>query len=238
MMLSIGYGKLLVGCVVGLLVLGGTTVGLGIGDFTTEQTDLNTTDSGDELEISALSTPTEVRPDEPLHVQLRITNAGTSTTTQQVALQLNRDGGDQSPETVAAKQVELSTNESTNVTLVAESEHISSGEYTVGVAVGGSPTPETTGNVNVLTPPRFSLNDTTEKETVVRGTNSTIRANLTNVGAYRGVETVRIAVDTDRNGQYSVNETLDERTITLAGGQHQAATATVHTADLEPGRYQ
>jgi len=237
-MLSIGYGKLLVGCVVGLLVLGGTTVGLGIGDFTTEQADLNTTDSGDELEIGALSTPTEVRPDEPLHVQLRITNAGTSTTTQQVALQLNRDGGDQTPETVAAKQVELSTNESTNVTLVAESEHINSGEYTVGVVVGESQSPETTGNVNVLTPPRFSLNDTTENATVVRGTNSTIRANLTNVGAYRGVETVRIAVDTDQNGQYSVNETLDERTITLAGGQHQAATATVHTADLEPGRYQ
>ncbi|WP_137684767.1 CARDB domain-containing protein [Haloarcula mannanilytica] len=237
-MLSIDHGKLLVGCVVGLLVLGGATLGLGIGGFATEQAGSNVTDSGAELEIGTVNAPTEVRPDEPLQVQLRITNTGKRTATKQVALRLNRNGDTQAQETVGAKQVELSATESTNVTLIAGADHIRSGEYTFAVAVGESSSPETTGNVRVLTPPTFSLDDTTENATVVRGTNSMISANLTNVGAYRGVRTVEIAVDSDRNGQYPDNETLHESTLSLAGGQSQEVTATVNTTNLEPGQYQ
>jgi len=237
-MLSIGYGKLLIGCVAGLLILGGATVGLGVGGFADVPTESDTTVDEAELEIHAVSTPTDIRPDEPLQVQLRITNEGASTTTQQVALRLNEDGMGQSPQTVATKQVEVSPTETTNVTLAAEPEQISSGEYTYAVAIGESSSPETTGSVAVLTPPTFALTDTTEKDTIVRGTNTSIRANLTNEGEYRGVQTVRIAVDRDRNGQYSDTETLNESVFSLSGGQSQTSTATVRTADLEPGRYQ
>jgi len=237
-MLSIGSGKLLIGCVAGLLVLGGATLGLGIGGFADVPADSETTVGEDELEIRAVQTPTEIRPDEPLRVQLRLTNAGSETTTKQVALQLSGDGDQQSLETVATKQVEVSAAEPTNVTLTVEPEQLSSGEYTYAVAVGESSSPETTGSVAVLTPPTFVLDDTTENATIVRGTNVSIRANLTNAGAYRGVQTVRIAVDEDQNGQYTDAERLDESVYSLAGGQSQVSTATVHTTDMEPGRYQ
>ncbi|EMA27172.1 hypothetical protein C444_20671 [Haloarcula japonica DSM 6131] len=124
------------------------------------------------------------------------------------------------------------------MTFAVEPEQISSGEYTYAVAVGESSSPESTGSVAVLTPPTFVLADTTENATIVRGTSASIRANLTNIGAYRGVQTVRIAVDADQNGQYSDSETLNESVHSLAGGQSQMSTATVRTADLEPGRYQ
>lgn len=238
MMSSLGHGKLLVGCVVGLLVLGGATVGLGIGGFATERADSNATDSGAELEIRTVTTPTEVRPDEPLQVRLRITNMGNRTATEHVALRLNGNKNNKSARTVAAKQVELPATESTNVTLVAEADHIRSGEYTFAVAVGESSSPATTGNVSVLTPPTFSADDTTENATIVRGTNGTISANLTNAGGYRGVGSVRIAVDTDQDGQYSDNNSIHETSFSLAGGQSQEVTATVHTTDLEPGQYQ
>jgi hypothetical protein len=237
-MLSIGSGKLLIGCVAGLLVLGGATLGLGIGGFADVPADSETTVGEDELEIRAVQTPTEIRPDEPLRVQLRLTNAGSETTTKQVALQLSGDRDQQSLETVATKQVEVSAAEPTNVTLTVEPEQLSSGEYTYAVAVGESSSPETTGSVAVLTPPTFVLDDTTENATIVRGTNVSIRANLTNAGAYRGVQTVRIAVDEDQNGQYTDAERLDESVYSLAGGQSQVSTATVHTTDMEPGRYQ
>ncbi|AAV44900.1 unknown (plasmid) [Haloarcula marismortui ATCC 43049] len=237
-MLSIGSGKLLIGCVAGLLVLGGATLGLGIGGFADVPADSETTVGEDELEIRAVQTPTEIRPDEPLRVQLRLTNAGSETTTKQVALQLSGDGDQQSLETVATKQVEVSAAEPTNVTLTVEPEQLSSGEYTYAVAVGESSSPETTGSVAVLTPPTFVLDDTTENATIVRGTNVSIRANLTNAGAYRGVQTVRIAVDEDQNGQYTDAERLDESVYSLAGGQSQVSTATAHTTDMEPGRYQ
>ncbi|QCP90204.1 hypothetical protein [Haloarcula marismortui] len=200
--------------------------------------DSETTVGEDELEIRAVQTPTEIRPDEPLRVQLRLTNAGSETTTKQVALQLSGDGDQQSLETVATKQVEVSAAEPTNVTLTVEPEQLSSGEYTYAVAVGESSSPETTGSVAVLTPPTFVLDDTTENATIVRGTNVSIRANLTNAGAYRGVQTVRIAVDEDQNGQYTDAERLDESVYSLAGGQSQVSTATAHTTDMEPGRYQ
>ncbi|WP_049943009.1 MULTISPECIES: COG1470 family protein [Haloarcula] len=235
-MLSIGYGKLLIGCVAGLLLIGGATLGLGIGGFADGPANTETTVSEDELEIRTVQSPTEIRPDEPLRVHIQITNAGSETTTQQVALRLNRDG--QSPETVATKQVEVAAAEPTDVTFAVEPDQISPGEYTHAVAVGESSSPESTGNVAVLTPPTFVLADTTENATIVRGTNASIRANLTNVGAYRGVQTVRIAVDADQNGQYSDAETLNESVHSLAGGQSQMSTATVRTADLEPGRYQ
>jgi len=237
-MLSIGYGKLLIGCVAGLLILGGAIVGLGIGGFADVPTESDTTVDEAELEIRAVDAPTEIRPDEPFQVQLRITNEGASTTTQQVVLRLNEEGTEQSPETVATKQIEVSPAETMNVTLAAEPEQISSGEYTYGVTVGESSSPETTGSVTVLTPPTFALTDTTEKNTIVRGTNASIRANLTNVGDYREVQTVRFAVDMDQNGQYSDTETLNESVFSLPGGQSQTSTASVRTADLEPGRYQ
>lgn len=237
-MLPIGYGKLLIGCVAGLLVLGGATLGLGIGGFADVPADSETTVGESEVEIRAVQTPTEIRPDEPLHVQLQITNAGSETTTKQVALRLNGDGDQQPPETVATEQVEVSAVEPTNVTLAVEPEKLSSGEYTYAVAIGESSSPETTGSVTVLTPPTFALADTTENATVVRGTNASIRANLTNLGAYRGIQTVRVAVDADRNDQYTDAETLNERVYSLAGGQSQVTTATVHTTDLAPGRYQ
>ncbi|WP_058991677.1 CARDB domain-containing protein [Haloarcula sp. CBA1127] len=236
-MLSIGYGKLLIGCVAGLLLIGGATLGLGIGGFADGPSDTETTVGEDELEIRTVQSPTEIRPDEPLRVQLQITNAGSETTTQQVALRLNRDG--QPPETVATKQVEVSAAEPTDVTFAVGPDQISPGEYTYAVAVGEeSSSSESTGSVAVLTPPTFVLADTTENATIVRGTNASIRANLTNVGAYRGVQTVQIAVDADQNGQYSDAETLNESVHSLAGGQSQISTATVRTADLEPGRYQ
>ncbi|MDQ2074215.1 hypothetical protein ACODNH_22970 [Haloarcula sp. NS06] len=237
-MLSIGYGKLLIGCVAGLLVLGGATLGLGIGGFADVPADSATTVDEDELEIRAVQTPTEIRPDEPLHVQLRITNTGSEPTTKQVRLRLNGDGDQQPPETVATKQVEASAAELTNVTLAVEPEQLSSGEYTYGVAVGESSSPKATGNVAVLTPPTFVLEDTTENATIVRGTNASVRANLTNVGAYRGVQTVRIAIDEDQNGQYTDAETLNESVYSLAGGQSQVSTTTVHTTDMSPGQYQ
>jgi len=237
-MLSIGYGKLLIGCVAGLLILGGATVGLGVGGFADVPTESDTIVDEAELEMHAVNTPTEIRPDEPFRVQFRITNEGSSTTTQQVALRLNEDGTEQAPETIATKQVEVSPAETTNVTLAVEPDQISSGEYTYAVAVGDSSSPETTGSVAVLTPPTFVLTDTTENDTIVRGTNTSIRANLTNVGEYRGVQTVLFAVDTDQNGQYSDTETLNESVFTLSGSQSQTSAATVRTADLEPGRYQ
>ncbi|KOX92623.1 hypothetical protein [Haloarcula rubripromontorii] len=237
-MLSIGYGKLLIGCVAGLVVLGGATVGLGIGGFADVPADSETTVGEDELEITTVQSPAEIRPDEPLRVHLRITNPGSATTTKQVALRLSGDGDQQSPETVITKQVELSAAEPTDVTLAVEPDQLSSGEYTYAVAVGDSSSPETTGDVAVLTPPTFVLADTTANATIVRGTNASIRANLTNVGAYRGVQTVRFAVDTDRNGQYSDTETLNESVYSLAGGQSQVSTATVNTAGLTPDEYQ
>ena len=235
-MLSISYGKLLIGCVAGLLVLGGATLGLGIGGFAEAPADSGAPVGEDELEIHTVQSPTEIRPDEPLRVQFQVTNAGSETTTQQVALRLERDG--QPPETAATKQVEVSAAESTDVTFNVEPDQISPGEYTYAVAVGESSSPESTGSVDVLTPPTFVLADTTENATIVRGTNASIRANLTNVGAYRGIQTVRIAVDADQNGQYSDAETLNESVHSLAGGQSQMSTATVRTTDLEPGRYQ
>ena len=93
------------------------------------------------------------------------------------------------------------------MTLTVGPKQFSFGEHTYAVAVGESSSPETTGSVAVLTPPTFVLDDTTEKATIVCGTNVSIRANLTNVGAYHGVRTVRIAVDEDQNGQYSDAET-------------------------------
>ncbi|MHC3381175.1 CARDB domain-containing protein [Haloarcula sp. H-GB5] len=235
-MLSIGYGKLLIGCVAGLLLIGGATLGLGIGGFADGPVDSGPAVGEDKLEIRTVQSPTEIRPDEPLRVQLQITNSGSETTTQQVALRLNGDG--QPSETVATKQVEVSAAESTDVTFAVEPDQVSSGEYTYAIAVGESSSPESTGSVAVLTPPTFVLDDTTENATIVRGTNASIRTNLTNVGAYRGVQTVRIAVDADQNGQYSGSETLNESVHSLAGGQSQMNTATVRTADLEPGRYQ
>jgi hypothetical protein len=237
-MLSIGYGKLLVGCVAGLLVLGGATMGLGIGGIADVPSDSDTAVGEGELEMHAVHTPTEIRPDEPLQVQLRITNTGSSTATQQVALRLSEDGDGQSPETVATKQVQVSPTEPTNVTLVAEHEQISSGDYSYAVTLTESSSPEMTGSVAILTPPTFALTDTTENATIVRGTNTSIRANLANVGAYRGIQTIRFAVDTDQNGQYSDTETLNQRVLSVAGGQSQVSTATVRTADLEPGQYQ
>ena len=99
-MLSISSGKLLIGCVAGLLVPGGTTLRLGIGGFVDVPADSETTVGEDELNVRAVQTPTEIRPDEPLRVQLRLTNAGSETTTTQLALRLSRDGNQQSPETV------------------------------------------------------------------------------------------------------------------------------------------
>ena len=237
-MLPIGYGKLLIGCVAGLLVLGSATLGLGIGGFADVPADSQTTVGENELEIRAVQTPTEIRPDDPLYVQLQITNAGSETTTKEIALRLSGDTDQQPPETVATKQVEVSAAESTNVTLAVEPEKLSSGEYTYAVAIGESSSPKTTGSVTVLTPPTFALADTTENATVVRGTNASIRANLTNIGAYRGIQTVRVAVDANQNGQYTDAETLNERVYSLAGGQSQVSTATVNTTDLAPGRYQ
>ncbi|KAA9396029.1 hypothetical protein Har1130_17035 [Haloarcula sp. CBA1130] len=237
-MLSIGYGKLLIGCAAGLLLLGGATLGLGIGGFADVPADSGATVGEDEMEIRTVQAPTEIRPDEPLRVQLRIINVGSETTTQQVALRLNGDGDQQPPETVATKQVEVSAAEPTDVTFAVESGQLGSGEYTYAVTVGESSSPKSTGSVAVLTPPTFVLADTTENATIVRGTNASIRANLTNVGAYRGVQTVRIAIDANQNGQYSDAELLNENVHSLAAGQSKMSTATVHTADLAPGRYQ
>ncbi|SDX05920.1 CARDB protein [Haloarcula vallismortis] len=219
-----------------MLVLGGATLGLGIGGIADMPADSETTVDEDQLEINTVQSPAEIRPDEPLRVQLRITNAGSETTTKQVALRLSGDGDQQSPETV--KQVEVSATEPTDVTLAIKPEQLNTGEYTYAVAVGESSSLEATGNVAILTPPTFVLADTSANATIVRGTNASIRANLTNIGAYRGVQTIRFAVDTDRNGQYSDAETLNESTYSLAGGQSQVSTATVNTDDLTPDEYQ
>lgn len=213
-------------------------MGLGIGGFADGPTDADTTAGEADLEIRTVNTQTEVRPDEPLQVQLRIANVGSRTATQEVALRMSESGDEQSPETVATKQVEVSASESTNVSLVVEPEQLNPGEYTYAVAVGQSSSPKATGSVSVLTPPTFELADTTENATVVRGANTSIRAKMTNVGAYRGLQTVRIEVDTDQNGQYSGTETLNESVFSLASDQSQTSTATVHTADMDPGRYQ
>ncbi|WP_336338457.1 COG1361 family protein [Haloarcula brevis] len=235
-MLSIGYGKLLVGCAAGLLVLGGATVGLGIGGFADVPVNSDTTAGGAELEIRAVHALSEIRPDEPLQVRLRITNTGSATTTQQVALRLNTEG--QSSETVATAQAQVPAGEAANVTLSAEPDQLGPGEYTYAVVLGSSSSPAETGSVAVLTPPTFTLEDKTGDATVVRGTNASLRATLTNVGSYRGVQTVRVAVDADQNGEYADTETVNESAFSLTGGQSAVSTATVRTADLKPGQYQ
>lgn len=234
-----GNSILLIGGVLGMLIIGGAVVGPGFGGIGESPAGDGSESPGEqtELEITDVSGPAELRPDDQLQVRARVENPGETAITQRVTLQLNSGSDDQLSETVTTETVELASGESTNVILTANSEQISPGKHTYGVSVGESD-PQAHGDVTVLHPPTFLLSDETTDTDVVRGTNATFDVNLTNNGDYRGLGTVRLSVDRDQNGQFADTETLDDRVLSLGGGQSELAEFELQTTELEPGQYQ
>ncbi|WP_424005040.1 CARDB domain-containing protein (plasmid) [Haloarcula salina] len=228
-----GYGLVLVGGVLVLLVVGGVTTGLvGNTGETGPTLASESPGGGNALAVTGVESPSEVRPGDSLRVRVRVENTGDREITESLTLRVRDDDGAVS-ETGAT--VELGPGESTATTIVVDTEVLEPGQYTYEVSSGANST--ATGAVAVLHPPAFSLSDESSGLTVVKGTAATLTANVTNTGDYRGLQRVHFAVDRDRDGSVSSTETTEKRVLSIAGGQQQTVEERVETGDLEPGRY-
>lgn len=229
-----GYGLILVGGVLVLLVVGGVTTGF-VGSTGESGPTLasGSPGNGEGLTVAGVDSPSEIRPGDSLRVRVRLENSQDQEITQPLALRV-RDGGGTVSETSAT--VRLAPGESTTSTLVVRAETLQPGQYTYEVRSGANTAG--TGAVAVLQPPAFSLADESSELTVVKGTSATLTARVANTGDYRGLQRVHFAVDRDRDGSVSAAETSDEHVLSIAGGQHETIENRVQTADLEPGRYE
>lgn len=239
-MMSKGYGKLLVGCVVGLVVLGATTMGLGFGEFGGEPAGVDTDSAAKagELTVSGMHVPEEVRASESLRVRVEVTNTASTTKSQRIAVQLGQEDGNELTSTVATEQVEVPAGDTRTVTLEAAPQQVSPETTVVGVAIGDDSSPATTQSVTLLQSPTFELTDETEPNTVVRGDDVSLRTTVTNAGDYRGLQIVRLAVDSDQDGTFGDSETVNASVYSLAGGESQTIAVPFPTDELEPGEYE
>jgi len=229
-----GYGLVLVGGVLVLLVVGGVTTGL-VGNTGETGPTLASESPGDggRVAVAGVESPSEIRPGDSLRVRVHVENPGDREIVESLTLRVRDDDGTVSE---TSTSLELGPGGSTAATLAVDTSTLEPGQYTYEVTSGANTS--STGTVAVLHPPSFSVSDASDGLTVVKGDSATLTASVANTGDYRGLQRVHFAVDRDRDGSVSATETSDEHVLSIAGGQQKTVENRVDTSELEPGRYE
>ncbi|SMO53919.1 hypothetical protein [Halorubrum cibi] len=135
--------------------------------------------------------------------------------------------------TVDERTVSLSAGETREVTLSAPADAMTAGRY--DYALGDEAGTLATGTVT-LEGPAFDTSKV-RAEPVVRGAIGTVSVTVRNRGDFRGMRTLDLHLDRNRDGTYDASEIVATRAPLLRAGEDASATLSVRTDGLEPGTY-
>lgn len=205
-----------------LVVVGGVVGAVAVVDLTASGESLN----AEQTEDHRSSTD-----DTAFEVTTTLDNGDTANVTRSVELVV---GGEDDRVAVDRLTVTVPAEGTERITLSAPSEALTPGEHEYAIVSGDGATPLATGNVT-LDPPAFTVDDA-RAEPVVRGETGTVAATVRNDGDFRGMRSVGLRLDADRDGTYDDETAATTATLIPAGGDAETTFA-VRTDGLDPGTY-
>lgn len=174
-----------------------------------------------------------VESDVAFRIQATLNNTRQTNLTESVTLMM--DGETSAAFTAAERTVSVPAEGTTTVTLSVPPTELASEQYSYRLVVDGDTEPLATGNVT-FDEPAFAITDH-RTEPVLHGEVATVEVDVHNRGDFRGMQSVRLLVDRNRDGTFDDNELVATKAPRVDSASNATLAFAVDTADLEPGTY-
>lgn len=174
------------------------------------------------FQLSALDVPDSATQGDTVNVSATVENTGERKATRSVSLAV--DGED-----VDNRSVSRAPGASESLSFDLNTSGLAAGKHEVTVATDNdTATTQLTIEDSRRTPADFRISDLNAPSLATQGDTVNVSARVENVGDREATQTVRVTVDGDE---------VDNRSITLAGGETESVTFDLDTGSLDPREY-